>query len=658
LTYGLVISGTTDQDWLSRVASPEARGENLIVIGSPDSNSVIRALNELGALPAPLRERRLELTSESVAAVAPGSSLTYTFSLTNTTSQAWPSLTLINTLPAYTQRTWCSPECSETGGQVRWPSVSLSAGQSLNFALGLRVTEAITQAVIENTATVLDAATPLNVSTLTTTVGGAAPRPVGLRRTASASRYLFTQRGSAVPENDGVVQELVSPWDPRRAILVITGLNDEAVYRASLAMSFGGVYPGMKGPVALVRDVTPAALPISRTQATDVTLADLGYEDKILKGYFDEVSYYFDVPTGWRMTEQAFLDLRLGHTGRLTRASSSMNVLLNDKPLATVALSEDTAASGAMRIKLPPSLVRPGASNKLSIQANLRPMDECQDLNLWLLVENTSLLHLDHQAQNTSLLDLALYPYPLNQRSDLADVLFVLPPEPLAQEWQALLRLAAKLGPSAGGPDLMPAVATGDAWQSRRLTNYHIVSLGRPTRNSLAQKVNERLPQPFLPGSDSIEQKLGRVTLRLPPDVSLGYVQLAASPWNSARVLLALTGTTEAGVQEALDVVLNRPWEMRSNLVLIQDDKVKTIETRALTQGGVASAVATAVPALSPVATATEVVAFPQPGSTPAGLAGPPVARPAWLLPLVIVSGLAIVASLAIAYWQARRGRA
>jgi len=663
LTQGIATSGTTDLELMNRLEAGEALHEHLIVIGRPETNDMILRLNQLDVLPVPLRERQLSLVSEGPVAVAPGSTLTYTLMLTNTTPTTLPSLFLVDTPPAYAQVVTCSPLCSvSTEGEVSWSMPSLRAGDALSYTLQLRLSEVITDSVVENMVILLDAAyNPLNINTLTTTVSSTSLPESGLRSfVSSESGYFFLQAGRAVPENDGVVQELVSPWDQTRAILVITGLSDEAVYQASQAMSFENRFPGMKGPVALVREVRPLPSPPPGLQATDLTFANLGYGDKVLKGYSQEIDYFFDIPYNWRLTKESYLDLHFSHSQPLNYSNSFLSVVFNDEPIATIALSDETSLGTELKVELPPSQARPGESNGIFIQAEMRPSDECAYVNTWLVISSESLLHLDHKEQNINSLDLGFYPYPFDQRSDLADVVFVLPPEPRTEEWEEALQLVTALGSAADGPNFSPAVALGDTWPEAELTDYHLVVIGRPSRSPVLQRVNAQLPQPFLPNSDVIEQKLDEVIQRLPPDVSLGYVQLIPSPWNEERALLAVTGTRDEGIAWAARSLVSRPWDLEGNLALIRDQDIRTLDTRQLTRSGLAAAVSTAVPELTPLAITPSVPTLPPTPTMPVVPDVPATGssasnRPGWLLPLVVSTAVAVLAIFALAAWRARK---
>lgn len=659
VTYRMVISGTTDLALANRLDGGEAIREHLFVIGRPDDNEIILRLNQLGVLPVSLRKRQLGLASEGPVAVVPGEVLTYTLTLTNTSQETLSALSLLDTLPAFAQVVACNPTCSETAEEVRWAISSLEPKEVSQYTLALRLSEAITDSIAENTVTLLDTTSrPINVSSLTTMVSSEASEPGSRVSISAASDYFFLHGEQAVPENDGIVQELVSPWDQTRAILIITGLNDEAIYKAGRAMSSKSRFPGMAGSFALVREVRPLPENPPEPQATELTFADLGYNDKVLEGYSQETNYYFDIPFGWRLTDEATLDLRFSHSQLLDYSNSFFNVLFNGKPIATVALGDETSLSGELKVEIPPSRTHSWESNKISIQAEMHPFDKCMNVDMWLLVSSESALHLNHKELETSL-DLNIYPYPFNQRTDLADVLFVLPQEPQLEEWEETLRLAAALGDVAGGLNLAPAVSLGSNRSETEWADYHIIAIGRPLRNLVLQQINEQLPQPFRPGSNEIEQRIDKVMFRLPPGLSLGLVQLLPSPWNEERVFLAITGTTDEGVKWAMDVVSDRYWDLRGNLTLVREGKVSTIDTRGLTKGGQAAVMATAVPEMTPVATIT---ATPQPSSAstrPGDSASEEVPagseRPAWLIPLVGGTGLMVIAIFGIAFWQARR---
>jgi hypothetical protein len=682
LTYGMAISSTTDSLLLAQLESESEFHEHLIAVGRPDTNELIRELDQMGVLPVATRERELGLAIEGPAMAALTDTLVYTLVLTNTAQRSASSLSLVGVLSPYADLVDCDPSCiqdSETR-EIKWSVPSLDVGETASYTFSLHPSEAITDSVLENTVALLDATSdPVNVSTLATTVRsgfveGAEQKP---RYRADKRDYFFVQDGRAVPEHDGVVQEIISPWDQTRAILIVTGLSDEAISKASRAMSSRSQFPGLSGSFALVQGVHVFSTGSTEQEGVDFTFADLGYDDRLLRRYLTEASYTFDLPVEWRLTEAAHLTLHFTHSQRIKYETSSLTVLFNNTPAATVALTDQTALNGLVRVPLPPSQSDPRGNNRITIQVEMQPLDKCASTGEWISISSDSRFHLEHQRQSAPDLLLDFYPHPFDRQTDLGDVLFALPPEPSARECEQALQLAASLGRAAGGPDFAPAVALGDTWPEAQLHNYHLVAIGRPSRNPILSVINDRLPQPFLPGSDQIEQVLDGVALRLPPETSLGYVQLIRSPWNDERALLAATGTTDEAVGWAIELLAERRWQLGGTLALVRSgSEVRTIDARLLTRSGLAKAVTTAVPQLTAVATPAEAATVeptsvalttPSPGPTvtlPAtrvystGQGSDELSRPAWLIPLVIASGVVVVAILVTAFLMRRKRRA
>jgi len=671
LAPGMIISGTSDTTLLDNTAAGGHALEHLIVVGKPENNRVILNLSEAGVLPISVSERQFYLDSEGPATVTPGDTWNYRLTLANTTRNAISSLTLVDELPLPTNLVSCTPTCDigEGESRVSWPVDALAAGETRSYTLTLtlgalgsneEIASLMTDSVvIENSSVLLGLLSePLNVSTLTTTVSFApSPRPGRRSSDSGKSRYFFLQGGWPVPENDGILQEIISPWDRTRAILVITGLDDESVYKAGRAMGSESHFPGMQGQVALVQAVRPRSDPPMKSLAADLTFADLGYDDRVLEGASQEINYYVDIPGAWNMSRGSYLDLHFSHSQLIDYRASSLTVLFNSQPVATIALDDETALGEGLKVELPASQTRPGKRNKISIQAELHPLDECTRVETWLLVANTSLLHLEHTERDAHPLDLGFYPHPFDQRSDLGDLLFALPPQPQPEEWGQMLQIAAALGKAVGGSSMKPAVAVGEGRSQTTLSEYHIVVIGRPSRHPLLRQINDQLPQPFLPASDLIEQKLNEVVLRLPPDVSLGYLELIPSPWNPERGLLAITGTSDEGVAWATRALVNRPWDLQGNLALVREAEVRTLDTHKLTRSGLEAAVSTAVPELTPVATLPAPTTAVSPAATPPATQATPqdTAYPVWLISLVVGTAVIVAATFAFAIWQARR---
>ncbi len=668
----MVISATTDVDWLRAVQGAEVRSDHLLVIGQPSRNQLTAWLAENMALPIPMRRRELALTTQGPSAVVPGDVFTYTITVTNTTAAPVSNLSVADQLPRRAGLVSCQPACAETGPEVSWKLASLSPGEAASMSLVLQFTDVeqlgLVFPVLENLVILSsEAKSPMNTSFLATPIGSA-PSPKS-QVPSGQDEYFFVQNEQPVPEGDGILEEVVSPWDSQKVILLVTGVNEAAVSKASQSLSLKAPFLGMNGPAVLVRQIQPSPS-ITKTVETTLTLTSLGFGDQTIYGtYNQEITYWFPVPLGWQLTNDAYLRLLFNHSQAIDDRTSTLTVLINDAPLTTVPLDQKNAEDGSLQLSLWNARIRPGATNKLSLQVAMRPTSyRCETVNprqAWFKMWQDSLLYLDHKVQSASL-DLRYFPLPFSTRSDLGNVLFALPPVPGLVEEEAMLRLAASLGDATRGAGFNLGVSLGLPPDAGKLKDYHLILIGRPTTNPFLRQINSRLPQPFVPGTDEVEHQTGKVLLRLPASIPLGYIQELASPWNEEQALVAVTGTKDEGIAWAAQVLAWQPWRLSGNLALAREGKtgqgaveVQSIDTRGLTPSGLAAAVATAVPDLTSTSTITPAQgagaassSILTPSPVPPATVQKKAGLPSWVLVFAGLTGMAVIGILGVVIWR------
>jgi hypothetical protein len=79
--------------------------------------------------------------------------------------------------------------------------------------------------------------------------------------------------------------------------------------------------------------------------------------------------------------------------------------------------------------------------------------------------------------------------------------------------------------------------------------SFHLIAFGLPTVNPVLADLNTHLPQPFVPGTSTLNQQVGDVVYRLPESFNLGLVQFALAPWNQGKAMAAVTGTSQEGME-------------------------------------------------------------------------------------------------------------
>jgi hypothetical protein len=379
---------------------------------------------------------------------------------------------------------------------------------------------------------------------------------------------------NGVEPDDGVIQVISSPWNPTRAILVVTGQSELALYRASVALHRLPSVPGLRDSAIIVKEVA-APPPAATTRTTvDKTFAQLGYDDITLYGIeARQVRYEFYLPRTWETLEPARLFLSLSHSPILDLANSMLDVYLNETPIGGTLLDENNQTNGLLTLELPDWLLEPGR-NHLDIRLEMHLFDEyCVDPNdpsAWTVIFKNSYLHLPLAAGHVEP-DLATFPSPFDGDGHYEETVFVVPDEMTAEQRDGLLRLAAYLGESSGSEYLVLRVLRADELSEEIKAQKHLIIVGCPSRNTLLQEqaVAEALPQPFEPGTDTFLLQHDTVVIQPVHGWSIGLLQMFPSPWNSERRILAVTGTTDESIVWSLQALTSSSWWLMGNLVVV-----------------------------------------------------------------------------------------
>jgi hypothetical protein len=170
---------------------------------------------------------------------------------------------------------------------------------------------------------------------------------------------------------------------------------------------------------------------------------------------------------------------------------------------------------------------------------------------------------------------------PFAARQDLSDVWFAMPQNSTPQELQGLIHTAWWLGGLSSGVGFAPRVTTGVISDTTQLTSYQVIAFGRPTDNPAIALMNDYLPQPFMPGEDSLRQQVGNVVYRLPSSFSLGLLQALSAPWNPQKAVLVVTGTTPEGVIWAINTLTSDEtyYGLKGDLAYIRGERIESFES-------------------------------------------------------------------------------
>jgi cellulose synthase operon protein B len=438
---------------------------------------------------------------------------------------------------------------------------------------------------------------------------------------------------------DGVIQTVVSPWNPSRVVLHISGTDEAGVLKAAQALTFGTIQPGENIQTAVISSVNPTVGGAS--VAVVRSFADLGYLTRSVNGLgLNTLEYSFYMPPGYVLGNDPYLNLVYSHSALLDFSNSGMTISLNDQLISSVSFDEETASQlNTLKVPLYADLLQPG-DNRLVLQVDMLPLNICStltDRGIWFTSHASSLFNLPLLPAQTNQADLRInlsqYPYPFTSTPTLSDVGLVLANDDF-ESWVIASRLVAQLARRATGQILTPQVAFADAIADDFLMN-HLIVIGIPVTLPLISQMADVMPAPFKPGSNIVTERSLTVSYRLSEDASLGFIELFTSPWNKERLVLAVLGSTPEGLEWAFNAITVPSLRGRviGDYVVVNRTQVLATDTRV----GGTTLLPDADPVLSELTTPT---------TSPANLDSAPKA-PNWVFPAMIIVSLLIVSMIA-----------
>lgn len=399
----------------------------------------------------------------------------------------------------------------------------------------------------------------------------------------SVSNGKFVVKDSA--STDGIIQMAISPWNKTKVVMAVSGNDDNGVVKAAKAISTGMLQVGSNPSLSLVSGVQLAE-PVFNPTDVNRTFADLGYDSIVAsQAGLNVLNYSFNIPQSYTIGPDAYLDLNFSHTSLLEYQRSTIVVNLNNQPIGSVRLSDESVGQGNAKIFLPASAARPG-SNDISLDINLEPRSDCINplLNgLWMRIDSSSSLHLPfvpNIAIAAPQIDLSKYPSPFAFDPLMKDLAFVLSPnDPIG--WNVAAQLASSLGNltavQIAGLETFYADSIPDVAKQER----NLIIIGKPSKLDILSELYNVLPAPFEPGADLASEKNLQISYNLGDGVDVGYLEMLSAPWNSKRTILYVGGSSDLGVRwagAALQFGRLRS-KLNGNLAFINGEQVVTANT-------------------------------------------------------------------------------
>jgi len=265
------------------------------------------------------------------------------------------------------------------------------------------------------------------------------------------------------------------------------------------------------------------------------------------------------------------LNVRYSYGPQLNPLTSLLEVQLDGLPLAGRKLDDvDGVTRGTFKVDLPADKIKPNSKIQVRFQLDPRERRSCNravDQQLWGTVHADTQFDLKRD-QGARVPDLKLLQvgYPFTAPQDLSQTAIVLPQTPSRAELLLLLEFSERMGRLSRAESVKLNVYRAEQLPTQIRSTHHLVAIG--------QRSQFPLPEAVKATGFNLQTLLGRqrdaANVRTLPDVE-GVVKAIVSPWNGDRVLLMLTGQSDAGITQLQDLFAQDSlfYQLRDDTVLM-----------------------------------------------------------------------------------------
>ncbi len=479
--------------------------------------------------------------------------------------------------------------------------------------------------------------------------------------------------GQIIDDTDGIIQEIASDYSSDYVYLAVTGNTDTAILTAAHALSTLSPRYGFLGNLVVVAEFRDETIPRSLSNDT-FRLSDFNFRDTTFYGFnYHTTKVRFFVPYNWEILENPSFNLSYAYSANLTSLESGLTIKLNGNPVGSAPIDVQNNGVHETVIMLNKDDFIPGTFNELAFEVILNiETPECAlpELDLgWLRIDENSTLYLPHKESDTVPIDASLTDV-FNRffsRQDMSDLMFAMPKDPTPVELQGLLKASAYIGGYTTGPAFSPQVSRL-VFSDTQIAPYHVIALGRPTKNEFISQLNELLPQPFVDGEDSLRQQVGSIVYRLPKTFSIGLLEIIPAPWNTSKAILIATGTTTDGIIDAINTLFDDKlyYDLNGDIAYIKGKHAETYESKKFVQQPLNNAIEDL--SLTPIPTEELSIAPPiasvTPAPTPTAIIDAPVNKytipprspmPIFLPLILVALGITVIIVGIILAWRKRK---
>ncbi len=397
----------------------------------------------------------------------------------------------------------------------------------------------------------------------------------------SLSEIIWPVQPAGIAADDGLLQMALSPWNPEKVVLWVSGTSDAGIAKAGAAFSSGEIRTGVDPSIAVVTETQK--VPAPDTDVVDTSVAKLGYSEEYRQGEGGHsIDYLFTLPYNQSANGDGFIKLVYANSSLLDFARSGFSVTVNDQAIGSGRFTERSTNMDTVTILIPQGVITPG-QNRISIVESLRFPDACArplDGDLWAVVRPETTIHIPIGTATTALDGLNLRAYPEIFSPTLDTLAFIVAPsDPLS--WSIAVDVAYDLGQKTQGTLIDPEVAFADDTPKKLRDERSLLLIGIPSKLPILTELTN-LPATFAKGSDIASEPQSELKFRISADTPTGYLEICPSLWNPERVVLSILGNNQQGLLSARKALLTPTLrsKLTGNLAVVYGNNIFASDTK------------------------------------------------------------------------------
>jgi cellulose synthase operon protein B len=362
--------------------------------------------------------------------------------------------------------------------------------------------------------------------------------------------------GLLMANNENGIKVGVSPWNPSKSVMVITG-NANEITNASILLSNSKLVSQLYGNyINTTNTVTVPQEPNGEDSKDKVTLEDLGYQDLVIESLsVGSATISYTLPQEWEVTGNGRLHLSFRHSKTLNFAQSLVVVRLNDVPVTSQYLTAESSDSGVLDVNIPKELIQGNTVNvEVSFQFN-SAKEACtgnSQIGNWAVIDKSSYFNIGHRMKDT--VDLQSLPFPFANNNGWNDTTFILSSHPSSQE---LSLFSTFLGIYHHNSSEIGAIHIVQGKTANQVPHdQQIIYVGNTNDLPFANQV--KLPFTIDPQKGSLVSNDSSIPFldRLKNHVAV--MAMAASPFSSDKNYLVVAGTDGDSLERLQKTLVDR----------------------------------------------------------------------------------------------------